>query len=295
MTMKFHKLTLENISEVQPFLKMLGARTCDYSVGGLFMWRDYYHVEYAIRNGTFYSRLYNEEGRAYYNLPISDDIVGAIRELTAFEKQQHPTVRFCTIPEDKVPLFSCVEIVGAAEEQNTYFDYLYRAEDITTLSGKKYSAQRNQINGFQRACSSWSFEDISDQNLDEVISFFGSSYHIAGDASPFEQEENEKVLEVLTHLDQYHMFGGALYADHSVVGFSLGEIIGDTLFTHIEKADRNRKGAYQMLTNQFSIRFATPEVRYINREEDMGDEGLRRAKESYHPVTKLKKFLIEVK
>ena len=90
------------------------------------------------------------------------------------------------------------------------------------------------------------------------------------------------------------MVGGVLYAGSEVVGFSLGEIIHDTLFTHIEKADRSVKGAYQMLVNQFAARFADGRVQFINREEDMGDEGLRRAKQAYHPITQLKKYSIEV-
>ena len=98
------------------------------------------------------------------------------------------------------------------------------------------------------------------------------------------------VLEVLDHMDDYRMSGGVLLADGRVVGFSLGEIVGDTLFVHIEKADRTCKGAYQMLVNQFALRYAGEGVAYINREEDMGDEGLRRAKQSYHPVALLKKY-----
>ena len=78
-----------------------------------------------------------------------------------------------------------------------------------------------------------------------------------------------------------------------VIGFSLGEILHDTLFTHVEKADRAYKGAYQYLTQQFACLYGN-QASYINREEDMGDAGLRRAKEAYHPITRLKKYIIEI-
>ena len=185
-------------------------------------------------------------------------------------------------------------MVFEAEEQDSYFDYLYQAEDLISLHGKKFSGQRNQISQFKRANESWHFEDLNAANLGSVRTFFLSAYHAASDATDFEREENQKVLEVLDHLDDYGMVGGVLYAGSEVVGFSLGEIIHDTLFTHIEKADRSVKGAYQMLVNQFAARFADGRVQFINREEDMGDEGLRRAKQAYHPITQLKKYSIEV-
>lgn len=110
--------------------------------------------------------------------------------------------------------------------------------------------------------------------------------------SEMQLAENRMALEVLEHLDTYGMFGGVLFAGGSIAGFSLGEIVHDTLYTHIEKADVSVKGSYQMLTNQFSARFGG-EVAYINREDDAGDEGLRRAKEAYHPIRLLKKYIVE--
>ena len=105
--------------------------------------------------------------------------------------------------------------------------------------------------------------------------------------------ENKMTESVIQNLDKYGMPGGVLTADGKIVGFSIGEVVGDTLFTHIEKADRNCKGAYQMLVNCFSESFGK-DTTFINREEDMGDEGLRRAKEAYHPVLLLKKYIVEI-
>ena len=76
--------------------------------------------------------------------------------------------------------------------------------------------------------------------------------------------------------------------------FSAGEIVGDTLIIHIEKADIAYEGVYQVLVNEYAKCFVTPDVRYINREEDVGDEGMRRSKESYHPVRLLEKYLVRI-
>ena len=140
----------------------------------------------------------------------------------------------------------------------------------------------------------WSFDPLTAGNLGAVEEFFTHTYLSGAGAGSTEQEENRRVLEVLQNLDRYGMVGGVLTADGAIVGFSLGEIVNDTLFTHIEKADRNCKGAYQMLVNQFAAAYGSGDVTYINREEDMGDPGLRRAKQAYHPVELLKKYVVEI-
>ena len=109
------------------------------------------------------------------------------------------------------------------------------------------------------------------------------------------QEEELKTFEVLDNLDLYGFQGWVLKAAGQVLGFTLGEVIGDTCYAHTEKADRNRKGAYQMVFHQFAKQLVSQGVTYINREDDMGDLGLRTAKLALHPVDTLKKYMIEVR
>ena len=92
----------------------------------------------------------------------------------------------------------------------------------------------------------------------------------------------------------YDLLGGILLVEGEIVGMSLGEVVGDTLFTHIEKADRDYEGCYQMLVAQFAQHFAHEGVHLINREDDAGDMRLRTSKLSYHPVALLEKFTVTV-
>ena len=108
-------------------------------------------------------------------------------------------------------------------------------------------------------------------------------------------ETRKKVLEVIDHYDRYGMTGGMLLAEGKIIGFSMGEILGDTIYIHIEKSIRDKKGAYQMLTNQYLKHYCTQDITYVNREEDMGDEGLRRSKNAYHPLKVLKKYTVEIR
>ena len=132
------------------------------------------------------------------------------------------------------------------------------------------------------------------RSVPEVLAFL-DRYAAGWDkAAPSFHEEVSKNREVLEHLSAYDMKGGVLRVDGGVVGFSLGEIVGDTLFTHIEKADRDYEGCYQMLVAQFAQRFAGGTAAFINREDDAGDLGLRASKLRYQPVALLEKFIVTI-
>lgn len=329
--MQFHKLSLEQIQQAREMYPYITSRTCDYTVGGMFMWRNYYHMEYAFEQDAFYTRLTDDGSRYCYSLPVAQDIKTAIRYIIEKEipqadvkiplfgqipsleesleegrsleesgeslEQQGAYLCFSTVPFDCLPYF--IELADelpirlVTNLQTDYFDYLYRAEDLVNLAGRKYSGQRNQIKQFEKNYPDWHFEELTKERLDDVRTFFGINTEITEEHNT-RNEENLMVQDVLDHMDIYQMIGGILYVGDQVVGFSMGEIKGDTIFQHIEKANRDFKGCNQMLTNQFAKYFVTDDIRYINREEDMGNPGLRRAKEAWQPVDLLKKYVVEV-
>ena len=291
------------------------------------MWRNFYHMEYAFENEAFYTRLTDDGSHYCYSLPVARDVRAAIRYIiekeipqadvksplfgqipsleetrsmeSAVEGSGQPDAYLCfsTVPFDCLPYF--IELADelpirlVTNLQTDYFDYLYRAEDLAELVGRRYSGQRNQIKQFEKNYPDWHFEELTEERIDDVRTFFGLNTEITDERNS-RNEENLMVRDVLDHMDIYRMIGGILYVGDQVVGFSMGEIKGDTIFQHIEKADRDFKGCNQMLANQFAKYFVTEEIQYINREEDMGDPGLRRAKEAWHPVDLLKKYVVEV-
>ena len=101
-------------------------------------------------------------------------------------------------------------------------------------------------------------------------------------------------LKFFNNYFRYNLLGGILKIQNKIIAISVGEIINDTLFIHIEKANRMFLGAYQMINNEFAKYYAK-DVTYINREEDVGDDGLRKAKLMYNPIKILKKYIVEVK
>ena len=291
--MNFKKIEVSDIEIIRPFYNKVISRTCDFSVGGMFMWRKFYNMEYLVDGGVMFSLLRDENGKVYYNLPLSDDIEAAIKECVRRWKPKDGSISFCTIPEEYTEVFKRLYPSADITHEPMYSDYMYNAEDIIALAGKKYRSQRNQISQFMREYENYSFKDIGEVEIEEVISFF-KALTASQSAQPLTGVvENEMVMEVLLNMKEYDMLGGVLTVDDKIVGFSLGERIGDTLFTHIEKADRGYKGAYQMLTGEFAKRFAAT-AKFINREEDMGDPGLKKAKEAYNPCCLLKKYTVEI-
>ena len=290
--MRFEALTLADIPAFRRYFTLARMKTCDYSVGGMFMWRDYFRMEYAVENDILISRLKNENGEIYYNLPLAADMRAATSYVIS-TLAENGRISFCTVPQDKLSLFDTLGDAVTVTEQASYADYVYAPTDLITLAGKKFAGQRNQISQFKRGVTHWEFLPLSAENLPAVRAYYGRTHAYAPAPNDSRSAESNMVFEVLDRMEDYQMLGGVLYADGDIVGFSLGEKIGDILYTHIEKADRTCKGAYQMLVQQFSAMYGA-DVSLINREEDMGDPGLRAAKLSYHPQMQLKKYIVDI-
>ncbi len=289
--MDFKRIEIRDIEKIKPFFSYVESKTCDFTVGGMFMWRDYYSMEYSVSDGVLISRLKNENGEIYYNIPLGESTPDAIS--SCVERFACPKIRFCTVPQEYIGVFERMYPHCTVTEQTDYADYLYSSEELISLKGKKFSPQRNLISQFKRNHPTWSFEEVNGSNIADVIDFFNRNAVQTGDGSVASSVESSMCFEVLNNLDSYGMTGLCLTVDKKIVGFSLGEISNDTLFVHIEKADRAYKGAYQLLMNCFAERFGA-DVQYINREEDMGSEGLRRAKQAYNPICLLKKYVVEI-
>lgn len=292
--MEFKPLKNEDIYKVRPLLTFLKSNTCDYSVGGLFLWKDVFKIESCFEDNVFYSLLKDSENNVFYNLPVSDDIEASLKVLASELKKTQNKLRFCTVPECYLELFRNNFKVIEITEQAEFFDYIYNSNDLAYLSGRKFSGQRNQINQFKKLNEIWSYEDITEENMEAIIDFLTSSYEFSDADNLSKKTEYNISLDGLKNFKEYGFTGGVLtIADGQVVGFSLGEKINDTVYIHIEKADRNCKGAYQMVVNLFAEKYCQ-DAEFINREDDAGDEGLRISKLSYHPAEISKKYIVEI-
>ena len=278
---------------MRPFFYETDTRICDDTIGGTFIWRDYFNTRFVISDGVLYMEVDYPDGTTAFTYPAggADDSLYAVRDYCS--AKGIPLI-FCMVTPQETEVLQRVFGELDIKHERDWYDYLYDAQQMKELSGRKFSAVRNHINKFKNQNTNWSFEKITPENIKEACDFINEhSFDSNKGASSFEEGER-KNIEVLENYELYGMVGGILKVGDKIVGLSIGEIVRDTLFVHIEKADRNIPGAYQMLMNKFALEYAQGPVRYINREDDAGDEGLRKSKLAYQPISLLEKYTVRV-
>ena len=289
--MNFQKLELEHIPLLKGFFSKVTTRLCDTTLGGAVMWRKGFETDFALEEDILFLRSKPDDGFAF-TVPLGN-LERGVELLKEHCNETGENLRFCSVSEeDKARLLALLpDFLGIASRD--WFDYLYKAESLSTLAGKKLAGQRNHRNFFLKNHTDWCFEKITDDNVAEVHGFFDAFCKENQKDSEYFYHEADAVREVLQNRDAYGFDGGLIRAEGNICAFSFGERIGDTLFVHIEKADRTVRGAYQMMVSEFVKHFAG-DAQFVNREEDVGDEGLRKSKLSYHPVKLLLKHLARV-
>ncbi len=292
--LSFQPLTLSQFSEIRMYFQADAAhrRTCDYTVGVTFLWRNFFHTEWAAVQNTLLLRARYFDGGEMYTFPIGADPFGALAALREDCRARGSAVRFCFTTEEDLPsLKEAFDTVEATQEAD-WADYLYEKDAFISLTGKKYHGQRNFVNRFKKLYPDWALLPLSGENLAAARTFVKEQYARFPDASPMSAAEHTAIFELLNHYELYGMRGALLTAGDAVAGITVGDVIGDTLYVHVEKADTSYAGAYPMLATAFAASVTDPDVLYINREEDMGDAGLRRAKESWHPLRLIPKYTV---
>lgn len=268
-------------------------RLCDATVGGTFMWRKFFHTEYAIIDGSLVFKILHINGKTAFSVPLGGDTRAALSYLSGYCSSRDIELFFASVSEPALKVlganFSAIE---ATPERN-WFDYLYLAEDFASFAGRRFSGQRNHINHFKRACPDFSFEPFTQDDAEQVREFLHTHAQTAQKTSPLAKAEEEAAVEVIDNFEVYGMSGAVLRNGGKIIGFTAGEQTGDTMYVHIEKGDIAFPGVYQVLSNEYAKLCVNNGATYINREDDSGDEGLRTSKLSYHPIQLLEKYTVK--
>lgn len=264
--------------------------TCDYNFTNQILWSIGEKTQYRVQDEVLTIKgIYDDE--EYYYMPIpknesSENLSawkGTIREIIASGK------RIILVPEYWKNLLEDEFIL---EERRESFDYIYNSQDLGTLKGRKYSKKKNKINNFNKLYN-YTYERIGESNIDEVISFQENWCQTRECYSiPILYNENLGIMNILHNFSKLDLVGAFIRVDDKIIAYAIGERLDeDYAVVHIEKGINSYIGSYQMINYLFAQNeFST--CKYINREDDFGDEGLREAKESYHPAFLLKKYEI---
>ena len=292
--LSFKKIEFSDIPVLKAYFNAYPARQCDRALGSTVMWRDYFSNKYAVHDGTLIlSSAFNDS--ECFSHPIGKNPDSAFKALEDYCDENGIDLVFMGVNKAELPALLKRYPESIAEADRDWFDYLYEKDAIMNLIGRKYSTPRNHINKFKKHYTDWSFSEIKKEDIPELVEFT-KNFTFNAEKDESAKLELEMCVEVLENYDTYGMIGGVLRVNDKIIAYSIGEITGDTLFCHVEKADISYHGAYQMLTNQFLRMYAdNDDVKFVNREEDCGDEGLRRSKLSYNPVELLVKNTVYIK
>ncbi len=292
--MDFKRISIAELDKIKPFLRGQ-YRSCDFSVLGVFMWADCFGYEYCIENDTLFMRERSDFPDADYDYLPPLSFTHSLSEGVEYLLTRcGGTLTMSLVPEEAVSELRQSFELASAEEQRHIADYVYKAEELAYLAGRKFSKKRNLISQFEKLCPEARLVPITRENAAEIAKCCHKDWaetHL----SELAQYENEHTLKVLEAFDAYGCTGYALYVGQEIAAFCIGEVLGDTLIVHIEKARREYKGAFQMINKLFALtELQNSGIKYINREDDVGDEGLRQAKMSYYPEYLLNKYRLSL-
>lgn len=289
---EFRNLKLSDREWINERLKKSNFKSCDYSFANNFIWQKPYGIEFADING-FYC-LKNDYS---YTYPAgSGDVKPVIEELIKYSEEKGEKFVLRGILSSKVTLLE--ELFPDKFEFSTdrgESDYIYLADKLVNLSGRKLHSKRNHIARFKDRFD-WQYEDITKENISECEKMSHEWYKLYSEEK--DESINKEAIAVKAAFENFFnlgLCGGLIRADGRVVAFTIGEPLNsDTYVMHIEKAFTEIQGAYPIINQQFAEHHFGGFL-YVNREEDMGDEGLRKAKSSYYPEIVLDKYTAVLK
>ena len=296
--MEFKKLELSDKEWVETLLRQLDFRGCDYSFKNLYIWRTKSKIYVAEKDGMlFIKSKHNRNGHTIYTYPAGNgDLKTALYDIIEAAEEEGTPFVLRGISKEGVKNIERV-MPGKFEftENRDEAEYIYTVEKLSSLAGKKYHGKRNHIARFMDN-DNWHYEDMSRKNIDDCMKMNKRWCELTGcDSADADSADQCAVKEAFNNFEALGLKGGVLYLNDEVAAFTIGAPINsDTFGVHIEKADHTVQGAYPMINREF-VRANMSGFTYINREEDMGEEGLRKAKLSYYPEFLLEKYTAVLK
>jgi len=290
---EFAGLELNHRAEVEAHLGQWPPATSELTFTNLFMWADTYHPTVCILNGALCCLLQPDYRSAFFLPPVGGhDLPGICGQLLRWleERSEVPTI-------ERAPASLVSVLVGPgrpflADEDPDQADYVYRSRDLIHLPGNRYHPKRNNIRKFERE-HPWEYRPLSEDLLPQCRDLQEHWCDLRGcDAGgPAMAGEHLAVMRLLDHYHELGVCGGAVLVEGRVAAFAIGERLNpDTAVIHVEKGDPNLPGVYQVINREFAREWS--HLAFINREQDLGDPGLRQAKQSYYPDHMIAKYVV---
>lgn len=293
----FHPISMADREWIQDILKNEYLEICDQTFGVSYAGKYTYNIQVANVSGCVVYR-YDEGDFHSFSYPVGKNTEKAVIEIIDYIRESDEEIGISPVTFSQRQQLISLGIDDLMIEPLTdYFDYVYLADDLKYLKGSRYSAKRNHINRFTES-SDWSHEALSHENAAECLELVeqwrmkkeSSEDNAESDDSELIAEELE-IKRSLEKLDELGFFGSVIRRDGKIIAFSICEAQNkDTMIVHYEKADADIQGAYQIINRETVLN--ADEFTYVNREDDLGIKGLRKAKESYYPYYMGRKYSV---
>ncbi len=291
--LEFKPISLDDREKIENYFNFLEEPFCDFTFGNLFFWSVVENTNIAFFNDFLFIRFSDDEN-FYYTFPIGDgEIKSAFDLILENAKLNNKKMKFVCLNKNQSKVLK--EIFGEKIKINKNrdgFDYIYSLEKLSSLSGRKYHSKKNHFNSFKNKYN-FIFEKINENNIGDCISF-AREWYGENEATPTLLREQKALECAFKNYFKLNLIGAIIKVENKIIAFCIGEeMYNKNIFcTHFEKADYNFQGAYTAINKLFS-EFLFKDFKLVNREDDAGVEGLRKAKLSYHPEILLEKYYAE--
>jgi len=296
--MLFKKLCLEDKKSIDKYIYPYKFLSCEYSFTSLYIWKDACDIQYTIYKQALIIKKKDFDGNYHFMQPLGydkEDLEEIIEALKAYRQENDMKYLFKDLEESFIEEFNVLlndtnEFYIKEDRDN--FDYLYEAKKLMALSGKKLHSKKNHYNAFTKTYN-YEVVEISDERVINDVRLAAEKWY---------EETNEKdiklyyellaIKDIVNNMELLNLNGVAVYVDGKVAAFSIGESLNEKLAViHIEKGDKSINGVYSFIAKTLIDKcFNNAEI--INREQDLGIDGLRKSKMSYYPLKLEKKFIL---
>ena len=289
---QFKDLSLEERAPAEAAFLRSPPSISEFTFTNLFIWRHAYQLKIS-RLEDFLCLLSDKGETSFFFPPVGEgDRVNACQRLLYYLKERGVPPRISRVPEP-VATQTDWKVAGmVAEFDRDQSDYVYLIKDLIKLEGRKYHRKRNHIKQFKEKYS-YQYIPLTAEWIPECLRLETEWCDLRHcEVVPGLANESVAIKETFTHFDQLSVKGGVILIGGKVEAFTLGEPLNpETVVIHIEKANPAFEGLYSLI-NQAFLEKEWSDYTYVNREQDLGEEGLRKAKESYFPHHMINKYLI---
>lgn len=288
----FKELTIEDKPLLDEMFLRFPPLISEFTFTNLFIWRKAYSLKLS-RLDSFICLLGEKEGSPFFFPPIGEgDVVKCFRKLMGFLKEKREDPEILRVPDEMVKRIDWILEGMRAELDRDQSDYVYLIKDLIGLEGRRYHRKRNHIKQFKERYS-YQYLPMTAELVSECLQLEEEWCNFRRcEVVPGLMNEFIAIKEALENFEELKLKGGVILIKDKVQAFTLGEPLNpDTVVIHIEKANTSFEGIYPMI-NQAFLENHWSHFTYVNREQDLGEEGLRKAKESYFPHHMVHKYRI---